>query len=138
MSSHVIGIDIDVYCAFDVIFNILCLEVAYDSMRLFYWYLHYIYGLILYLCIMYYTVCYPSGIFYVVVRQISMLFIDNNKISVFCILTDREGGEGEREADRQTDRQTEKTDRDRQTETERRLDRHTDRQTERQSCISHI
>ena len=38
-----------------------------------------------------------------------MLFIDNN-ISVFCILTDREGGEGEREADRQTDT----TDRDRQ------------------------
>ena len=42
MSSHVIGIDIDVYSAFAVIFNILCLEVAYDSMRLFYWYLHYI------------------------------------------------------------------------------------------------
>ena len=35
MSSHVIGIDIDVYFAFAVIFNILCLEVAYDSMRLF-------------------------------------------------------------------------------------------------------
>ena len=53
MSSHVIGIDIDVYSAFAVIFNILCLEVAYDSMtvRLFYWYLHYIYDLILYLCI---------------------------------------------------------------------------------------
>ena len=29
MSSHVIGIDIDVYSAFAVIFNILCLEVAY-------------------------------------------------------------------------------------------------------------
>ena len=70
------------------------------------------------LCIMYYTVCYLTGIFYAVVRQISMLFIDNNKISVFCILTDREGREGEREADRQTvrqtDRQTEKTDRQRQ------------------------
>ena len=52
----VIGIDTDVYSAFAVIFNILCLEVAYDSMRLFYWYLHYIYDLILYLCIMYYTV----------------------------------------------------------------------------------
>ena len=39
MSSHVTGIDIDVYSAFAVIFNILCLEVAYDSMRLFYWYL---------------------------------------------------------------------------------------------------
>ena len=34
---------------------------------------------------MYYTVCYLTGIFYAVVRQISMLFIDN-KISVFCIL----------------------------------------------------
>ena len=51
ISSHVIAIDIDVYSAFAVIFNILCLEVAYDSMRLFYWYLHYIYDLILYLCI---------------------------------------------------------------------------------------
>ena len=51
MSSHVIGTDIDVYSAFAAIFNILCLEVAYNSMRLFYWYLHYIYDLILYLCI---------------------------------------------------------------------------------------
>ena len=34
---------------------------------------------------MYYTVCYLTGIFYAVVRQISMLFIDN-KISVLCIL----------------------------------------------------
>ena len=85
MSSHVIGIDIDVYSDFAVIFNILCLEVACDSMRLLYWYLYYIYDLILYLCIMYYTVCYLTGIFYAVVRQISMLFIDN-KISVFCIL----------------------------------------------------
>ena len=32
---------------------------------------------------MYYTVCYFIGISYAVVRQISMLFIDN-KISVFC------------------------------------------------------
>ena len=48
-----------------------------------YWYLHYIYDLILYLCIMYYTVCYLTGIFYAVVRQISMLFIDN-EIAVFC------------------------------------------------------
>ena len=56
------------------------------TMRLFYWYLHYIYDLILYLCIMYYTVCYLTGIFYAVVRQISMLFIDNN-ISVFCSIT---------------------------------------------------
>ena len=54
MSSHVIGIDIDVYSAFAVIFNILCLEVAYDSMRLFYWCLQYIYDLILYLC---YVLC---------------------------------------------------------------------------------
>ena len=61
------------------------LEVAYDSMRLFHWYSHYIYDLILYLCIMCYTVCYLTGIFYAVARQISMLFIDN-KISVFCIL----------------------------------------------------
>ena len=88
MSSHVIAIDIDVYSAFAAIFNILCLEVAYDSMRLFYWYLHYIYDLILYLCYVLCiisTVCYLTGIFYAVVRQISMLFIDN-KISVFCIL----------------------------------------------------
>ena len=34
---------------------------------------------------MYYTVCYFTGIFYAVVRQISMLFIDN-KDSVFCKL----------------------------------------------------
>ena len=47
--SYVIAIDIDVYFAFAVIFNILCLEVAYDSMRLFYWHLHYTYDLILYL-----------------------------------------------------------------------------------------
>ena len=33
----------------------------------------------------YYTVCYFICIFYAVVRQISMLFIDN-KDSVFCIL----------------------------------------------------
>ena len=33
---------------------------------------------------MYYTACYFTGIFYAVVRQISMLFIDN-KDSVFCI-----------------------------------------------------
>ena len=86
MSSHVIGTDIDVYCAFAVIFNILCLEVAYNSMRLFYWYLHYIYDLILYLCIMYYTVCYLTGVFYAVVRQISMFFIDNKiSVSVFCV-----------------------------------------------------
>ena len=77
MSSHVNAIDIDVYSAFAVIFNILCLEVAYDSTRLFYWYLHYIYDLILYLC-------YLTGIFHAVVRKISMLFIDST-ISVFCI-----------------------------------------------------
>ena len=43
---------------------------------------------------MYYTACYFTAIFYAVVRQISVLFIDNkisvlfidNKISVFCIL----------------------------------------------------
>ena len=34
---------------------------------------------------MYYTVCYFTGIFYAVVRQIYMLFIDN-KDFVFCIL----------------------------------------------------
>ena len=37
------------------------------------------------LMFMYYTVCYFTGIFYAVVRQISMLFIDNRD-SVFCIL----------------------------------------------------
>ena len=47
MSSHVIAIDIDVYSAFAVIFNTLRLEVVYDFMRLFHWYLHYIYDLIL-------------------------------------------------------------------------------------------
>ena len=82
MSSHVIAIDSDVYSAFAVIFNILSLEVAYDSMRLFYWHLHYIYDLLLYFCIMYYTVCYLTGIFHAVVRQISMLIIDS-KDSVF-------------------------------------------------------
>ena len=41
-SSHVIACGIDVYSALAVIFNILCLEVAYDSMRLFNLYLHYI------------------------------------------------------------------------------------------------
>ena len=50
MSSHMIAIDIDVYSAFAVVFNIPCLEVAYDSMRLFYWHLHYVYDLMLYLC----------------------------------------------------------------------------------------
>ena len=35
---------------------------------------------------MYYTVCYFTGIFYAVVRQIYTLFIDN-KDSVFCIVT---------------------------------------------------
>ena len=85
------------------------------------------------LCIMYYTVCYHSGIFYAVVRQISMLFIDNNKISVFCILTDREGREGEREADRQTVRQTDREDRQRQTDRDRKTVRQTYRQTDRQT-----
>ena len=37
------------------------------------------------LMFMYYTVCYFTGIFYAVVWQISMLFIDNRD-SVFCIL----------------------------------------------------
>ena len=83
MSSHVIAIAIDVYSAFAVIFSILCLEVAYDSMRLFYWHLHYICDLILYLCSCI-ILCYLTGIFYAVVRQISMLFIDN-EISIFCI-----------------------------------------------------
>ena len=78
-----IAIDIDVYSAFAVIFNILCLPVAFDSLRLFHWYLHYIYDLILYLRIMCYTVRYLTGIFYAVVRQISMLFIDSKN---FCIL----------------------------------------------------
>ena len=34
---------------------------------------------------MYYTVCYFTGIFYAVIRLISMLLIDN-KDSVFCII----------------------------------------------------
>ena len=41
------------------------------------------------LCVLmfiYYTVCYFTGIFYAVIRQISMLFIDN-KDFVFCTLT---------------------------------------------------
>ena len=59
-------------CVFAVIFNILCLEVACDSMRLFYWRSHYIYDLIV-LMFMYYTVCYFTGIFYAVVRQISVI-----------------------------------------------------------------
>ena len=44
--------------------------------ELFYWYLHYIYDLILYLCIMYYTVlsywyplCSRKANFYVIHRQ---------------------------------------------------------------------
>ena len=77
-----VTIDIDVYSAFAVIFNILCLEVAYDSVRLFTGIC--IISMILYLCIMYYTMCYLTGIFYAVVKQISMLFIDN-KISVFYL-----------------------------------------------------
>ena len=40
-----------------------------------------IYGVLMF---MYYTVCYCTGIFYAVVRQISMLVIDN-KDSVFTI-----------------------------------------------------
>ena len=36
------------------------------------------------LCIIVYTMCYLTGIFYAVIRQISMLFIDNN-ISVFYL-----------------------------------------------------
>ena len=43
------------------------------------------------LCIMYYTVCYLTGIFYAVIRQISVLFIDN-KISVFCIIVNLNSG----------------------------------------------
>ena len=50
MSSHVIATEINVYSVFAVIFDILCLEIGYDSMRLFYWHLHYNYDLILYLC----------------------------------------------------------------------------------------
>ena len=46
-SSHVTACGIDVYSALAVTFNIPCLEVPYDSMRLFYLYLHYICDLIL-------------------------------------------------------------------------------------------
>ena len=45
----------NIWLIYVVIFNI-CLEVAYDSMRLIYWYLHYIYDLILYLCHVLYRV----------------------------------------------------------------------------------
>ena len=38
------------------------------------------------LMFMYYTVCYFTGLFYAIVRQISVLFIDN-KDSVFCLGT---------------------------------------------------
>ena len=40
--------------------------------------------------LMFYTLCVFIGIFYAVVRQISMLFIDN-KDSVFCNHTTRNG-----------------------------------------------
>ena len=40
------------------------------------------------LMFMYYTVCYFTGIFYAVVRQISMLFIGNQD-SVFCTVSYR-------------------------------------------------
>ena len=83
MSSHVTGTDIDVYSAFAVIFNRLCLEVAYDYEAVLLVFALHLWS---YLVLMYYTVCYLTGIFYAVVRQISMLFIDNN-ISVFCSIT---------------------------------------------------
>ena len=74
MSSHVIEIDIDAYSAFAVTFNILCLEVAYDSMRLFYWHLHCIYDLIyvhvLYCVSLYwYLLCSRKVNFCVIHRQ---------------------------------------------------------------------
>ena len=74
MSSHVIEIAIDVYSAFAVIFNILCLEVAYDSMRLLYWHLRYSYDLIcvhvLYCVLFYlYLLCSRKANFYVIRRQ---------------------------------------------------------------------
>ena len=47
LSSHMIAFEIDVYSAFAVIFNVLCLEVAYDSMRLFYLHFHCICDIIL-------------------------------------------------------------------------------------------
>ena len=57
--------------------SFMCTYVHVLYCVLFYWYL---------LCVlmfMYYTACYFTGIFYAVVRQISMLFI-GNKDSVFC------------------------------------------------------
>ena len=74
MTSRVIGIDTDVYSAFAVTFNILCLEVAYDSMRLFYWHLHYIYDLIcvhvLYCVLVYwYLLCSRKANLYAIHRQ---------------------------------------------------------------------
>ena len=47
MSFRVIAFGIDVYSALSVIFNTLCSEVAYDSMRLFYLHSHYLCDLIL-------------------------------------------------------------------------------------------
>ena len=73
MYSHVIAIDSDVYSAFAVIFSILCLEVAYDSMGLFYWYLHYIYLVLIVYYILYrvywYLLCSRKANFYVIHRQ---------------------------------------------------------------------
>ena len=86
VSVHVFSCECNWYwCLFSfaVIFNTLCLEVAYDSMRLFYWHLHHIYDLILYLCSCV-ILCYLTGIFHAVVRKMSVLFIDTT-ISVFCI-----------------------------------------------------
>ena len=118
MSSHVIGIDIDVYSAFAAIFNILCLGVVYDSMRLFYWYLILMFILLLLPYSTYYVwgVAYDSmRLFYWYLHYIYDLILDlciiyytvcyltgifyavvrqisalfiDNKISVFCILWD--------------------------------------------------
>ena len=58
---------------------------------------------------MYYTVCYFTGIFYAVVRQISMLFRDN-KDSVFCKSTFRQQQERwfsrRKQQQQQTNKQT--------------------------------
>ena len=105
MFSHVIAIDIDVYSVFAVIFNILCLEVAYDSIRLFYWprHLHYmpwsylvlywdngtaytcIQRILVLYCVLFYwyLLCSRKAHFYVIHRHwITFLLFDTEVYSV--------------------------------------------------------
>ena len=100
-----IAIDIDVYSVFAVIFNILCLEVAYDSIRLFYWprHLHYmpwsylvlywdngtaytcIQRILVLYCVLFYwyLLCSRKAHFYVIHRHwITFLLFDTEVYSV--------------------------------------------------------